>query len=450
MRERINRARTYVTGEGLGPLLVRSVAGSGTVQIASMAASFLVGVQLARGLGAAGYGYYGIAMAVVTIAGIPAEMGLSKLVMREVAVADARGDAGYLFGVLRWATRVASRLSVAMAMAIAIAALVLEQIRPSPLTAALLAGAPIIPFMALARVNGGAQQGLHHIVRGQIPANLLKPLAVSLLLFSTYFVGWKLQPWKATSLNALASAGAWVVAVVWLKQRLPRHGCAQEVREGRRWVSSMIPMALTDGMRLLQAQLSVLLLGILASAADVGLFRIAVTTAVMLSAPQAIIAGVTLPLISRLHAQQDRRRLQMLLTRSAQAQFCGVLTLSLPLLIAPQWILGLVYGSEYAAAADVLRIVLVGQLVSAGFGLNGAVLNMTHHERRVTRAMSIGLVLNAAAIALLVPLWGVTGGAVGYVVSMVSWNVVAWLDARRLVAVDTSFVPTSALEPRRS
>jgi O-antigen/teichoic acid export membrane protein len=150
---------------------------------------------------------------------------------------------------------------------------------------------------------------------------------------------------------------------------------------------------------------------------------------------------VTLPLISGLNAQEDRRRLQMLLTRSAQVQFGGVLLLSLPLFVAPEPILVLVYGQQYAAAADVLRIILLGQLVTTGFGLNAAVLNMTHYERRVTRALGIGLVLNIVGIALLVPAFGMVGAAVGYVLSMLAWNVATWLDARRLIGMDTSFLP---------
>lgn len=132
--------------------------------------------------------------------------------------------------------------------------------------------------------------------------------------------------------------------------------------------------------------------------------------------------------------------MQTLLTRSAQAQFAGVLVLSLPLFLAPEPILTLVYGRAYAPAADVLRIILVGQLITVGFGLNASVLTMTKHERRVTRAMAVALVLNAGTFALLVPLWGITGAAIGYVVSILAWNVMTWLDARRLLRVDTSLL----------
>ncbi len=183
IRQHLRKARGYLAGEGIGPSLVKSVAGSGAVRIAAMLATFTVGVQLARGLGVEGYGYYGIAVSVITLAGIPAELGLPKLVTREIAAAAARKDFPYIFGVLHWGDRVALRISVVVALIIVIAALALAAIRPSTIVLSLLLGAPMIPLMALSRIRGGALQGLRHIVRGQIPAGLLRPMLLSLLLF---------------------------------------------------------------------------------------------------------------------------------------------------------------------------------------------------------------------------------------------------------------------------
>lgn len=441
MKNRLVRATTYLSGQGLGPFLVRSVAGTGIVRIGAMFASFLVGVQLARGLGVAGYGFYGMALAVVTLAGIPGELGLPPLVTREVAAADAKANHPSLLGVIRWGTFLASRLSLAMALLLFIAALIMSHVRSSPVAPALLIGAALIPLTALLKVSGGALRGLREIIRAQLVVSLFKPAGMSLLLFLMYVIGQNLRPWSAVAINALATAGTLVVARLWLRRRLPLEAKIEAVKDGRRWLSSMIPLALTAGIQALQQQMSILLLAVLVTPVEVGLFRIAAATAVMLSMPQAIIVTVTTPMISRLYAQNDRRRLQTMLTRAAQAQFVGVLLLSLPLFAFPGTILALVYGQEYAAAADVLRIILVGQLVTTGFGLNGGVLNMTHHERRVTRAVAIALTLNAATFLTLVPIWGTRGAAIGFVTSMIAWNILTWLDARRLVGVDTSLVP---------
>ena len=434
----------YTLGGGLGPFLIRSVAGSGAVRIAAMAASFAVGVQLARMLGVEGYGYYGIALSIVTLAGIPGELGLPRLVTREVAVATAHKDPRKLFGVLRWADRTAIALTAIITLAVVSGALALGGDRPSGLTLAILLSAPMIPLLALSRIRGGALQGLSHIVRGQIPANLLRPLLMSALLFAAYLLSIRIDAPEAMALNSVTALAAFVVAAVWLRNRLPEKHPPEVVRSGRKWLASTVPMALADGMRSLQAELTILVLAILAAAADVGLFRIAVVTAAMAAAPLVVVNRVAFPVIARLHAESEHRQLQKVVTAFSRAQFGGVLLLSLPLFVAAGPLLRLVFGDDFGPAAPALVILAAAQVVNGAFGPNVALLNMTHHERRVTRAMGIALGVNLIGVAVLGSIWGLVGAAAAFAAGLVCWNVLTWLDARRLLGVDTFILPRAA------
>ena len=190
----------------------------------------------------------------------------------------------------------------------------------------------------------------------------------------------------------------------------------------------------------LQSQLLILLVGLLSTIEEVGLFRIAASTAVMLTVPMTIVHVVASPTIARLKAQEDTIRLSKLLARAAKAQFGGLLILSAPLLIAGEPILAFVFGAEYLPSAGPLRLLIAGQLLNCAFGLNVPVLNMTHHERHVARAMLIGLVVGIATATLLAKPWGGYGAAVAFVVSTTVWNIIAWLDAKRHLGIDTSIV----------
>lgn len=446
--ERLNRARAYVLSPGLGPLFVRSLAGSSAVRIASMVASFGVGVQLARALGVQGYGYYGLALSILTIASVPAELGLPGLVTREVSAAAAREDYSALFGVLRWADRTCWKVSAVLALAVAVVGGALLA-RGSPiLGAAVLLGTPSIPFMALSRIRGAALQGLHYITLGQIPANLLRPLLLSLLLFAVYVAG-AVTPPVAMALNSATALIVFLVAQSWLAARTPARVPAAVVQSGRAWLASTIPMALTDGMRMLQLELTTLLLGLITVAANVGLFRIAVVTANIAAAPLVVIVFTTMPMIARLHAEGDAARLQKVVTYSAWVQTAGVLLLSLPLLLFPELLLSLVFGQQFAAAAGPMRIVAAGQIVNAAFGPNAALLSMTHLERRVTRAMAIGLAVNVATVLFLGAVFGATGAALGFAASLLCWNLLTWRDARRKLRIETSVFHWPSAKLRR-
>ena len=402
-----------------------------------MLASFLVGIQLARGLGVQGYGYYGLALSIVTIASIPGELGLPRLVNREVAIAAAKDDLATLFGVLRWADRTCWLASGTLAVVVAITAAVLYSRGSTAIALGLVAGIPVIPFMALSRIRGDALQGLHYITLGQVPANLLRPLFLSVLILFASIQGW-LSPAVAMGLNSITAIAVYVIAYRLLSKRVPKTVPPVLVTAGRRWLGSTIPLALTDGMRMLQLELTTVLLGILTLPADVGLFRIAVVTATMAATPMVILNRVNMPMISRLYARSEWGPLQKVVTYSAYLQTAGVVLLSLPLLLFPEFLLSLVFGASFAPAAAALRIISLAQIANAAFGPNVALLNMTHNERRVTRAMIVGVTLNAITVLLMARMFGMVGGAFGFVVSLLSWNILTWLDARRILGVETS------------
>lgn len=451
MRGRISGTLNYVLSEGLGPFLVRAVAGSGAVQIAGMLVTFLVGVQLARGLGVEGYGYYGIAMAVIAIAGVPGEYGIPKLVTREVAAASAHDDRPRMFGVLRWADMAAYAIAALSLVAALVLAIFLSAER-SLVATAILWGLPVVPLIAFARIRGGALQGLHNVVLGQVPFNLLRPLLLSLMLFALFHWHPDAAAPEAMALNVVTAAAALLLSELWLRQRLPAEKPAKLVRSGRQWLASSIPMALADGMRIMSLQLAILFLGILATSAEVGLFRIAASIVVMAAVPIALVNRVVSPVIAKLFAQGDIRRLQQLCTRAAQVMAAAVLALTLPFVFFGEPLISFIFGDEFGPAYLSVLILCAGQIISASFGPNASLLVMTGHERRVTRAMFIALAVNIAIVLIAAPLWGSAGAAVAAMGFLITWNGLAWLDAKRLLRVDTSLLPSSraAFPPKAS
>jgi O-antigen/teichoic acid export membrane protein len=373
-------------------------------------------------------------------------MGLSRLVTREVAASMAKDDLPHLFGVVRWTNRMGLWLSAAMVLAVVAAGLVVAYNKSTDLGITLILAAPIIPLMTLTRINGGVLQGLHHIVRGQIPQNLVRPLFFSALLIVVYLAGASLQPSSAMGLNVLSAAIALAACYAWLRRRLPKGAPDETVRGGRRWLASTIPMALTDGMRILQTELSVLIVGLLTAPTAVGLFRIANITAMMAAGLTIAIGHVGLSVIAKLHAEGDRVRLQMAVTALARAQVVGTSVLTIPLLVAPEFLIRLAFGEPFEPAATTLQIFAAGQLLNAMFGTNVILLTMTNHERRVTRATAIAFALNLVLIPLLLPLWGIDGAAVAVVASMLCWNIILWRDASSLLGIETAAVFRSAFE----
>jgi len=69
-----------------------------------------------------------------------------------------------------------------------------------------------------------------------------------------------------------------------------------------------------------------------------------------------------------------------------------------------------------------LRILLVGQVIVAGTGSQLFLMTMTGCERGAATLLVLSAVLNAAASAALIGLFGLTGAAIASAATLIIWN----------------------------
>lgn len=437
----IQFSHKYLAGSGLGPLLIKTVIGSAGLRIAGMFFGFLVGVQLARGLGVEGYGVYGLAMAIIALLTVPTEFGLPQLLTREVAAAQVAKDWGRLRGILKWSSKIVLLISVVITVAVVIWLAAIERDFSSALSMTLIAGLLMVPLVALGNLLSATLRGLQYIVKGQFPDALVRPASFSLLLFLIPLVSVPLNSVLAMGLGALSAACAFGVALAMLWKHLPSETYTTIPRiQSHDWWSSALPMALTEGMRVLQGHLVILLLGFMVTVARVGLFRVAGSMLLLINFPVSLFNVVGAPIIARLYAQGDRARLQRLLSWVALGMVSSTLLLTLPFFFAGVPLLSTVFGEEFGDANTPLLILCGGALLNAFFGANAALLNMTGHQVWVTRASVVSLVLLVVTTLPLIILFDVVGAAIANALAMLAWNILMWLDARRLLILDTSLL----------
>lgn len=434
--------------------MVRASLGSAGLRIGATVLSLLVGVLLARALGPSGYGVYALVVSTTALLTVPTEFGLPSLVKREVASAHVQADWARMRGILRWANSV---VGVASLLVLGVVASYLLLFRPDAaedgsFADTLIWGVLLVPLVALGNLRGGALMGLQQVVRGQLPELLLRPgLLVLLLAGSTWLAGSSVDASNAMALNVLAAAGAFVVGAVMLWRAIPQD-CrgAESVTSPRAWTISALPLALTEGMRSMNVHLLVLLIGLVGTDAEVGLFRVAVQTAIIVAVPVSVLHLVVAPFISRLHAQDDHERLQRVVGSAAAAMFLGALAIFLVFAILGKVLLGTFFGVEFEASYQALVILGVGQVAGASLGPNATLLNMTYHEGAVARAFALSLAITAVLSVVLIPKLSIEGAAMASTAGLLAWNVPLWRYARREAGIETSIVAApAALRKRR-
>src|SRR5690606_3420617 len=129
-----------------------------------------------------GYGTYGLAMSIIAMLTIPTEFGVPQLLTREVAAAQVNGDTGRIRAVIRWGRRTVLSTSGAVAVLVLGWLWWSRKGFTSPLGMTLAAGLVMVPLVAVGNLQSASLRGLQHIVKGQIPDTLLRPVLFSLLL----------------------------------------------------------------------------------------------------------------------------------------------------------------------------------------------------------------------------------------------------------------------------
>lgn len=427
------------SGKGLQGQLMRGGVGSIAVKIASTGLNLILAIVLARLLGAEGFGIYSFVFALVTILAIPAQMGLPNLVVRETAKARVAERWDLIKGLWRWSSIVACAMSLGLvAIGTSLAFIFADRFTSVQMNTFAWALA-LVPLVALGNLRGAALRGLHHVVQGQLPEFILRPLF--LIAFALGFA-WVVRPTAfdpafAMMLHVSAATGAFIIGATLLLRSTPEKIKSEQTYTTIQmpWLASALPMAAVEGINIVNQNIGVVMLGSLTTAEDVGIFRVALQGAALVAFGFAAANTMIGPHIARLHAQDDRVGLQCLVVSVADAVFLLGLPIALIIVVFGPTIISVLFGADFADAYAPLVIITLAQIVNAATACVGALLTMTGHERTVAIGMVAAAVITILSTFALVPLWGLTGAALANALGIITWNLYLVVRASRLLGI---------------
>lgn len=406
-----------------------------------MGLAFLTSVLLARLLGPAGYGVFAFAVAFLHMLSIPASLGMTKLLIRNISTYSARSETSLAAGLLRRADQLTIITGLATA-ALALAGSLLVAANEPVMLHAFWMILPAIPLLVLTRVKQAALQGLKRIVQGQLPEGVLLP-ALFLLMAVVWWAlpGIDLDPVTAVGLNVLATAIALYAAVFLLQKHLPSEirTATPEFRT-RQWLRSAFPLLLVSGLHVINSRTDVIMLGALDTAESVGLYNVAVKGSAFVGFFLTASGKALGPTMASLYSDGALEKLQALLTWVVRV----VVFLSLPVaatfVFFGDWILTFVYGPSFSDAHVALAILSGAELVAVAMGSVSLLLIMTGFEREAAWGVGLSAVLNIVLNASLIPFFGMTGAAVATGFSLMVWNIIFAVVATKRVGVNCTIL----------
>ncbi|MEW6580532.1 MAG: MATE family efflux transporter, partial [Chloroflexota bacterium] len=296
----------------------------------------------------------------------------------------------------------------------------------------------VLPPRALTLIQQSAMQGLRHVVLGQVPDQVLQPALFLAAVSIAYLAGRAVASAQAAMALFVAATLLALAFSAWRLRRAlpPAVRAVAPVSEGRAWLISAIPFALTQGLIVLNVQVDSLMLGTLDSAEAVAYYTVTQRLTMLITLPLISVGVALAPHIASLHAAGQRHELQRAVTGSTRLALGAALPVTLLYVAAGTFFLGL-FGAEYRVARTALAIFSLGQLVNAATGPVGPLLLMTGHERAATLTTGLGVALHIVLNALLIPLWSIEGAAVAGGISIAAVNLTLAALAWRRLRINT-------------
>ncbi len=413
------------------------IAASFGLRLLQIVLLLMVEIALARLLGSSGFGLYSYAIAWALLLALP-QSGLATLVLRETARGIAGTDAGIVRGIWSWSNRIVGLYAALLTAAgLATLAAVGPHDLPPKLRLVLLS-LPLVPLLGLTYVRGASLRGLGQVVPGQIVELLLVPVLFLVFLgLSAFWSGAGLPPERAIAAYLVAAVLAVVAGHLMLSRHTPEAARNAPPRwHSEAWLRSLGPLAGLAFLGTLNVQINAVILGAFHPAEEVGFYRVAMQMANLATFGLIAVNAVLPPQFASAHTRGDIPRLQRLARLSATVSFLFAAATTLLFLLFGRTLLELAFGPPLAKAQIPLLILLTAQLVNAGCGSVGFLLTMTGHERDALLALltaaAAGLTISCATI----PSFGLPAAAVAASASLVIWNVMMLVFARRRLGLN--------------
>jgi O-antigen/teichoic acid export membrane protein len=219
----------------------------------------------------------------------------------------------------------------------------------------------------------------------------------------------------ATTLVCLSSY------ILWRRTIPPENSSTTEAIGFRYLLGTAMPMYGSAIADVVMTFSDVLILGMFATASDVGIYTAAARTALLTRFLLLANSSVAAPRFAALHAANDTDGVARLAVRSTILTTVSSVPLLLIFAVFPERILS-VFGPQFGEGAQVLTILTIGQFVNAATGPVGYLLNMSGFHRIEGRIAVVGALLTVGLCFALIPFWGILGAAAANAIATATCN----------------------------
>lgn len=393
-------------------------------KISSAGLRYITQIVLAHLLGTTLFGIYALGIVIYQIGETFSKIGLQAGATRYVSIYHSTGDTEKLKGVLTQAVVIPFFAGTIFLMFFfATSNLIAQKIFGEPTVgSAIRLFAIAIPFGASMTVASVATVGFQTTKYLVYVKNLYHPLTNLLLIALLGSIGFGLHgtiiAWILASISGL------ILAVHFIRKVFPKKAWSRvkSAFETGSLLKFSIPVAFGGLLWFFLLGMDTIMLGFFRSTSDVGVYRAASQTSLLLMIFLESLNTIFSPMIAELFHKNKLQKMEGIFKVSTRWSFSLTLPIFLIMVFSGKEILH-IFGSEFVLGWLPLLILSVGHLVNASAGTSGYMLIMTgHHYQKLFSDISL-VVINIILNILLIPRWGLIGAATATAISFAGVNI---------------------------
>jgi len=383
-------------------------------------------ILLTRILSPHDVGIYDVALSVISVAIIIAELGLGRTTIR--LIGEARGnDQTVEIKEIIWGTLILTSLGIIITGGgyLLLGNAVIKHISNGDRLAALsILVIVIIAVASFSDILADIFKGLLTFRwaeangwRGVLSAVFL---SIGLLILRVLKVEASIS--DVLSITAF-SIGIGCLFGLWKLRRLLQQ-IPQKIKSLpiKRLISISWPILFVQLITVISAQSIIWILGSFETSSDIAIYGRVFKTAALISTPTLFYRKVLAPFISELYVKQQTQSIQKIVRTIANLFFTGVVLISLVMMVWSSEILGVLYGEFYQSGANALRLLLLGELFNVATGACAQLLIMTGNEKELFFINSFIGIVSIATTFFLVMYFGMIGAVISRIFYLIGVN----------------------------
>lgn len=397
------------------------------LRLGGAALGYVVQVVLAFHLGAANYGIFALAWILATVVAQLASSGFNETTNRFLPGYLIQGDLARARGFVLCAKRFTTLVSLTATL-IGFGLLYFfsgstEATYFWPIALALLC----VPFACRTHLLEAICISRSWMIKGLAPTYILRPVVMmAIVTVAVTFAG--LPATAATAVGALLVACVGVAILQgWLSQKplQAELGAGEGVYENRSWIFSSLLLIMSQGFVILATNIDVLMLGMLASSEDVGVYFAAAKSVAVVSFISIAVGNVVVRRLSESTAMGETTAFAETFATARKWMLWPSVLLGMAVTLAAPLFMK-AFGPEFAGGTTLVAILMCGVYIQVVAGPVQQALVVLGMQRQLAIATVLCIALNIGLNFALVLWIGVVGAAIASIIATAFRVVYLW------------------------